>query len=905
MLYYVNKNMKEHNLKKCLFASFGITAAVWLAVFFLGYSTGVDAAITDCTILPGNLVQNCSLENTTPLPPGYISSTAYPGFGYTLSDGYTGLDNWSVLGPALGSNIAILDFPGIAPHGNRFIDVSGVDESTPGVDGEQPGSGIEQTVFGLVVGQKYEVSFYHAGAMVTDINVLLDGLSQGIFTVDPLAPGDTIGGLKWVRQSFTFFATGTSTILTFRNDAVYGPNTEELDNIALIAVPPVPTLTTASGTVTAPFTTTITFDQPVTGLTLSNIVVTNGVASGLSAPTNNVDGTQTYTVTVTPTVLGSVTVSIPATTGLSPSPIISVGNLHNISSNTLNVTYSLYSFTAHVQSNNANPLYAKIGDTITISWTVDINGPSLPTVSNSYAIPFTGLSVTSPPFCFGTINRTCSATVIVGADAPEGLFTFSVSATNNSITQTHNNSTDGSTVTIDRTPPTVLVTSPLNGATVGPTMILTGTCEYSSSASTTVTISGTNFTPNATTATCMPGGTFTTSTLTNTGLGNPTVTASQTDLAGNTGTTNAGYVIDGAAPAITLSTPSATVSGPFVLTITPSETLTGFTIGDITISDPLVNTLSGFIGPDVSGNYHVTINPGSSGITISVAAGVATDAVGNPNTISNTLAIAYSTAVIPPSGGTGGGVVLTDLCNNINDAQFSIPFGMYRQDGNCYSLITQDPQNPPISVPPTINPNTTLSDHCEPYLTKDIILNSVFNDSDEVKKLEQFLNSSEGENLVVNGIYEQVDFEAVKRFQEKYSKDIVAPWAGVAPTGVVGSYTRGKINVMTCAKNTNCPYFNEYHKQGDVGGQVSKIQNFLNILMGEKLQENGIFDRLTFGAVMRYQSRYHVTVLSPWNMKAPSGWWYQSSRFVANDLANCSEVQKTLDNGVTITSKKY
>lgn len=897
--------MKKRNLKKYLFASFGIMASVWLVVFSLGYSTGVDAAIVDCTTLPGNLIQNCSLEDTSPLPPGYIPSDTYVGYGYTLYDGYTGLDNWTVLGPIPNSNIAILDFPGIAPHGNRFIDLSGVDEATAGVDGEQPGSGIEQTVSGLVVGQKYEVAFYHAGTLVTDINVLLDGVSQGIFTVDPLAPGDMVGSLKWVRQSFTFIATGTSTVLTFRNDAVFGANTEEMDNISLVAVPPTPTLTTPDATVFAPFITTITFDQPVTGLTLGNIVVTNGTASGLSAPTNNMDGTQTYTVTITPTIPGLVTINIPATTSVSPSPIISIGNVHNLSSNTLNVTYDLYDFTAHVQSNNANPLYAKTGDTITISWTVDINGPSLPTTNNSYAIPFAGLSVTSPPSCFGTINRTCSATVIVGADAPEGLFTFSVSATNNSITQSHTDSTDGSTVTIDRTPPTVLIASPLNGVTVGPTMILSGTCEYSASTSTTVTISGTNFTPNPTTATCISGGTFTTSTLTNTGLGNPTIIASQTDLAGNTGTTNAAYVLDATAPTITLSTPSTTVSGQFVVTIVPSEVLTGFTVGDITISDPLLNTLSGFIGPDISGNYHVTVTPGTSSITINVAAGVATDAIGNLNTISNTLTVAYSTSVEPPSGGTGGGVVLIDLCNNINDAQFSVPPGMYLQNGNCYTIATQPPQNPATNTPITVNPSIPASDHCEPYLTKNIILNSLLNDSEEVKKLEQFLNTSEGENLVVNGIYEQTDFEAVKRFQEKYSKDIIAPWTGAAPTGVVGPYTRGKINVMTCAKNTSCPYFTEYHKQGDVGGQVSKIQNFLNILMGETLQENGIFDKLTFGAVTRYQSRYHATVLSPWNMRGPSGWWYQSSRFVANDLANCSEIQKTLDNGVTITSKKY
>ena len=70
----------------------------------------------------------------------------------------------------------------------------------------------------------------------------------------------------------------------------------------------------------------------------------------------------------------------------------------------------------------------------------------------------------------------------------------------------------------------------------------------------------------------------------------------------------------------------------------------------------------------------------------------------------------------------------------------------------------------------------------------------------EVRKLENFLNEFEGEKLVVNGIYERVDFEAVERFQEKYSGDVLSPWNHIAPTGYVYITTKKKINEVYCER---------------------------------------------------------------------------------------------------------
>ncbi|MCK4799905.1 hypothetical protein KAS31_02910, partial [Candidatus Parcubacteria bacterium] len=70
----------------------------------------------------------------------------------------------------------------------------------------------------------------------------------------------------------------------------------------------------------------------------------------------------------------------------------------------------------------------------------------------------------------------------------------------------------------------------------------------------------------------------------------------------------------------------------------------------------------------------------------------------------------------------------------------------------------------------------------------------------EVKKLEWFLNEFEGENLAINGIYEQVDFDAVSRFQERYLEDVLSPWSHTEATGYVYITTKKKINELYCQK---------------------------------------------------------------------------------------------------------
>ncbi len=195
------------------------------------------------------------------------------------------------------------------------------------------------------------------------------------------------------------------------------------------------------------------------------------------------------------------------------------------------------------------------------------------------------------------------------------------------------------------------------------------------------------------------------------------------------------------------------------------------------------------------------------------------------------------------------------------------------------------PQGLPLVVP-TATP-VTPAEVCQPLLTKNIIFGAA-NDSAEVNKLITFLNASEQANLKVDGSYDADDMVAVKKFQTKYFDQIIKPWGGKAATGIVATFTRGKINVMTCAKQIGCPYFSVYHKLGSTGGDINKIQNFLNLLMGKQLNENS-YNQMVFNAVKEYQTLYKDAVLKSWNLNVGTGYWYVTSTKTANQIVGCLE----------------
>ncbi|QBY00041.1 hypothetical protein E2K80_04210 [Rhodophyticola sp. CCM32] len=134
------------------------------------------------------------------------------------------------------------------------------------------------------------------------------------------------------------------------------------------------------------------------------------------------------------------------------------------------------------------------------------------------------------------------------------------------------------------------------------------------------------------------------------------------------------YLLDNTAPGGGLSGLPLEVSGPVVITIGFDEPVTGFGIADITIGN---GTLSGFSGSGDS--YQVTASPGAGDdLALSVAAGVAMDAAGNPN-----LALAEISA---PLDRSPPGVTLTGMPDYLTGpvtltVTFSEPVTGFGQDG--------------------------------------------------------------------------------------------------------------------------------------------------------------------------------------------------------------------------------
>jgi hypothetical protein len=106
----------------------------------------------------------------------------------------------------------------------------------------------------------------------------------------------------------------------------------------------------------------------------------------------------------------------------------------------------------------------------------------------------------------------------------------------------------------------------------------------------------------------------------------------------NAASNNYAFIFDTVAPSVVL-TPSTAgpTNAPFNISVAFSEATNNFVAGDLTVSNA---TISGFTGSGQ--NYSFTVNPTAQGaVSVSVTAGVATDAAGNNNTAGNVINMNY------------------------------------------------------------------------------------------------------------------------------------------------------------------------------------------------------------------------------------------------------------------------
>lgn len=267
------------------------------------------------------------------------------------------------------------------------------------------------------------------------------------------------------------------------------------------------------------------------------------------------------------------------------------------------------------------------------------------------------------------------------------------------------------------------------------------------------------------------------------------------------------------------------------------------------------NTMTGFTVPAANGTYPLRVRYTSSSNAIyQETPGVASPRGEALDGEVEDYNIQVGPVVPPPSGGGGGGSggssldlclnlpntqttvpsgyakvpvdpltpgvcttsVAIDRCPNISGIQQTIPSGYEQKaDGHCYT--TTKPVSPKEQKPYTIKiyplsetgvtPPPT-SDQC-PYFNKYLRLGRK-NDTTEVLKWQNFLNTHLKENLKLTGIYDTETVNAVKRFQETYRADVLTPWKLKSPTGWTYKTTRMKANqIVGCLEK---PVFLEIPK---------------------------------------------------------------------------------------------
>ena len=272
-------------------------------------------------------------------------------------------------------------------------------------------------------------------------------------------------------------------------------------------------------------------------------------------------------------------------------------------------------------------------------------------------------------------------------------------------------------------------------------------------------------------------------------------------------------------------------------------------------------------------------------------------------------------SITPLQGGlTGAGYVLQQGAQSLGGTQTGGGYTVQGVYGTGTAATSTPPPPPPItyggggggyyvfpSSTTTTNGNLIIENKstCSSRITftRPIDLGLSTNLKEDVIKLESFLNRYENERLTINGIYEKKDQEAVKRFQSKYKSYILDPMGLKKPTGTVYTLTQRHIERKSSASCgqaivvTACPFFKEYASYGDRGDVVKKLQQFLNIVRGEKVPVSGVFGPLTKEAVKRFQRASRQGLFDAFRYGFISGNWNEATRIKANQAIGCDVVK--------------
>lgn len=424
---------------------------------------------------------------------------------------------------------------------------------------------------------------------------------------------DKIGGVTYTRGTNPFYGYG-------RINAA--------NALAALNVPTVVVSPTGTATRNSPIRFTLSFSEAVTGLTTDGISVTNGIKGQLSG------GGAQYELLVTPSGQGAVTCQVNAGAALTASQHI------NAASNIATVTYDTVEpvvLSVNFASNNSRSTSrAKAGDVATLLF-----GVSEAVQSPAVTIAGRAASVSNVS---GNFWR---ATYSMAADDAEGLVPFSITTTdfagNSSAPVT--TATDGSSITYDRTLPTIAIGPPSATATrAGSVSYLVTYADANFALS---TLSAGNITLNRSgtaTGTVAVTGTGATRTVTLSNIsGDGALSISITagtaiDSAGNATPAagpSAAFIVDNTVPTVTLSSPSAAITAGKSVSYLVSYGDANFDTCTLSPSNIALNktgTANAGVAISGSGSTRTVTLTGVSGdgtLGITIAAGTASDIAGN------------------------------------------------------------------------------------------------------------------------------------------------------------------------------------------------------------------------------------------------------------------------------------
>jgi peptidoglycan hydrolase-like protein with peptidoglycan-binding domain len=253
---------------------------------------------------------------------------------------------------------------------------------------------------------------------------------------------------------------------------------------------------------------------------------------------------------------------------------------------------------------------------------------------------------------------------------------------------------------------------------------------------------------------------------------------------------------------------------------------------------------------------------------------------GIESAFSPTLSVTIESSGGGGGGGGGGGTPMPRACQdrfatnyNSNPVYVSDPsLCMYALGATTTAATTTGAVIPGVGggIPCTEVESLTLS--------KPVRFGTANNAAD-VRMLERFLNTYEGTQLPVDGVYSKTDEAAVIRWQEKYAKDVLVPYGITKSTGYVYTNSLKKIKEIvraSCSANVQgtqagntqisaapkipgvtCYAYPDTLQFGSRGVAVTALQNVLKAfkVLGVDVTSSGYFGRVTEIALKQWQSQ--------------------------------------------------